>query len=78
MVLLQSSLTSATSTLAVAAVPELGFALQAAGIGAALGSAIALCAQRRWREVDTWRITTAWASFGLLIGFLVAAVAALA
>lgn len=76
MVLLQFSLTSTISTLAVAAVPELGFVLQAAGIGAALGSAVALRAQCRWRDVDTWQITTAWASLGLLSGVLIVAAAA--
>ncbi len=34
-------------------------------------------AQRRWSDVDTWRVTTAWASLGLVLGLLMAAHAAL-
>ncbi len=49
-------------------VPELAFVLQIAGVGAAIGSAIALCARGRDAEADTWRITTAWATLGLVVG----------
>lgn len=59
------------SPLAVTAVPEIAFALQLAGLGGAVGSAMALRAQRRWSDVNTWRITTAWASLGLVLGVLV-------
>jgi hypothetical protein len=41
---------------------------QVAGLGAAIGSVIALRARRHDTEVDTWRITTAWATLGLVIG----------
>ncbi|MGH2941414.1 MAG: hypothetical protein ACRDLN_01370 [Solirubrobacteraceae bacterium] len=78
MVLPQYSFFPTIWGLAVAAVPELGFVLQAAGLGAAAGSVVALCAQRRWRGVDTWRITTAWATLGLAVGVVVAVVDALA
>lgn len=53
---------------ALAPVPEVGFVLQVVGVGAAIGSAVALRARRRSAEVDTWRITTAWATLGLLSG----------
>lgn len=56
------------ANLAVAPVPELGFVLQAAGLGAAIGSAVALRARARDAEVDTWRIATAWATLGMVVG----------
>lgn len=52
----------------LAPVPELGFVLQLAGVGAAFGSTVALYARRRDAEADTWRITTAWATLGLVFG----------
>ena len=54
--------------LAVAPVPELGFVLQAVGLGAAIGSAVALRARRHDADVDTWRVTTAWATLGMVVG----------
>lgn len=66
--------TIASLKLALAPVPELAFALQLAGLGAALGAAVALRARRRWPTADTWRITTAWATLGLALGLLGAAV----
>lgn len=56
------------ASLAVAPVPELGFVLQIAGLGAAIGSAVALRARRRDPAADTWRITTAWATLGMIVG----------
>jgi len=56
------------ANVALAPVPELGFVLQAAGIGAAIGSVVALRARRRDADVDTWRITTVWATVGLVVG----------
>ena len=64
--------------LALAPVPELGFALQLAAAGGALGSAVALRAKRRPVEVDTWRITTAWATLGVVVGLLAAGIGAIA
>lgn len=58
----------AAIVVALAAVPELGFALQLAGVGAAVGSAVALYARRRDAKADTWRITTAWATLGFVVG----------
>jgi hypothetical protein len=63
---------------ALAPVPEVGFVLQLAGVGAAIGSVVALRARGRDAEVDTWRVTTAWASLGLFVGLLVVTVAAVA
>lgn len=57
---------------ALAPVPELGLVLQLAGFGAAIGSAVALRAKHRAPTVDTWRITTAWATLGLVLGAVVA------
>ncbi len=54
--------------LAPAPVPELGFVLQVAGVGSAIGSAIALRARMRDGDIDTWRITTAWGTLGLVVG----------
>lgn len=56
------------ASLALAPVPELGFVLQVAAVGAAIGSAVALRARKHDGDVDTWRITTAWASLGLAVG----------
>lgn len=56
---------------ALAPVPELGFALQLGGLGAALGAVVGLRAKHRTATVDTWRITTAWATLGLIIGVIV-------
>lgn len=52
-------ISSVTIWSALAPLPELGFALQLAGVGAAVGSAVALRAKHRAADVDTWRITTA-------------------
>lgn len=65
------------ASLAVAPLPELGFVLQAVGLGAAIGSAVALRARRRDADVDTWRITTAWATLGMVVGAAIAAGSAL-
>lgn len=72
MVFLHSPFIPTVSTPAVTPVSEIAFALQVAALGAAVGSAVALCAQRRRPDVDTWRITTAWASLGLVLGVLMA------
>jgi len=61
------------ASLAVVPVPELGFVLQAGGVGAAIGSAVALRARRRDPDVDTWRITTAWATLGTIVGVAIVA-----
>lgn len=58
-------------------VPELGFVLQFAAAGAAVGAAVALRARRRDAEVDTWRITTAWATLGLVVGAVIVSCSAL-
>lgn len=60
-----------TASLAVAPVPELGFVLQVAGLGAAIGSAVALRARRRDPEVDAWRIATAWGTLGMVVGAVI-------
>jgi len=57
---------------APASVPELGLVLQLAGLGAAVGAAVALRAKHRAATVDTWQITTAWATLGLVVGIVVA------
>ena len=62
----------------LAPVPELAVALQAAAVGTAIGSAIALRAKRRNPDADTWAITTAWATLGLLCGGLAVLLSALA
>ena len=69
---------AAALTAALAPVPELAFALQCASAAAAVGATVALRAKRSWGDVDTWRITTAWATLGLVIGLLVAGAGALA
>jgi len=56
----------AQSTLAP--VPEVAFVLQVGAVGAAIGSAVALRARTRDADVDAWRITTAWATLGLVVG----------
>lgn len=56
----------------VAPVPELAFVLQTTAVGTAIGSAVALRAKRRNPDVDSWSITTAWASLGLGLGALAA------
>lgn len=63
---------TATVWSALAPLTELGFALQLAGVGAAVGSAVALRAKHRAADVDTWRITTAWATLGLAVGIALA------
>ena len=62
---------------ALAPIPELAFALQLASAGGAVGASVALRAKRYRADVDTWRITTAWATLGLVVGLLVAAAGAL-
>ena len=59
---------SVAALLAVAPVPEVAFVLQTAAVGAAVGSAVGLSARRRDPDADTWRITTAWATLGLVVG----------
>lgn len=59
---------------ALAPIPEVAFVLQSAAVGTALGSAIALRAKRSYRDVDTWAITTAWGTLGVVVGLLVALV----
>ncbi len=61
----------------VSPVPELGFVLQLAAAGSAIGGAVALRARARRPEADVWRITTAWSLVGLVIGLAAVAVAAL-
>lgn len=56
----------------VAPIPEVGFVLQCAAVGTAVGSVIALRAKRRRDDADTWSITTAWATLGLVVGLMVA------
>lgn len=68
---------SVAALLAVAPVPELAFILQAAAVGAAIGSAVGLRARRRDVDADTWRITTAWATLGLIVGAGIVAILAL-
>lgn len=63
-------------TVSLAPVPELGLVLQIAGLGAAVGSAVALRARHRDASADTWRVTTAWATLGLAIGVVIALVSA--
>jgi hypothetical protein len=52
----------------LAPVPGVAFVLQIGAVGAAIGSAVALRARSRDADVDTWRITTAWAALGLVAG----------
>ena len=61
----------------LAPVPEVAFALQVASVGGAVGAAVALRARRRDADADTWRITTAWATLGLVIGAGIVAILAL-
>lgn len=51
--------------------PQLAFVLQTTAVGTAVGSGIAARAKRRNADVDTWSITAAWASLGLVIGVVV-------
>lgn len=48
--------------------PQLAFVLQTTAVGTAVGSGIAARAKRRNADVDTWSITTAWASLGFVVG----------
>jgi Na+/glutamate symporter len=57
--------------LSVSAVPELGLLLQLLALGTGVGSAVALRAKRRHRDADTWAITTAWATLGLIVGLAI-------
>lgn len=52
-------------------IPDVAFVLQSAAIGTALGSAIALRAERRYGGADTWAITTAWATLGVGVGLVI-------
>lgn len=74
---LSLSLVPQLSIGSLAPVPELAFALQVASVGAAIGAAIALRARRRDADADAWRITTAWATLGLVIGAGIVAMFAL-
>jgi len=58
----------------LAPMPEVAFVLQVGAVGAAIGSAVALRARSRYADVDTWRITTAWATLGLVVGASLAVV----
>jgi len=62
----------------LAPVPELALVLQAGAVGTAVGSGVALRAKRRYRDADTWAITTAWATLGILIGIATVCLSALA
>lgn len=59
--------------------PRLAFVLQTTAVGTAVGSGIAARAKRRNPDAgrnpdaDTWAITTAWATLGLVVGSLLAA-----
>ncbi len=61
----------------VSPVPELGFVLQLAAAGSAIGGAVALRARARRPEADVWQITTAWSLVGLVIGMAAVVAAAL-
>lgn len=65
-----SLLSGPTLSASIAPVPELAFVLQTTAIGTAFGSAVALRAKRRNPDVDSWSITTAWATLGFLLGAL--------
>ncbi len=52
--------------------PQLAFVLQTTAVGTAVGSGIAARAKRRNPEADTWAITTAWTTLGLVVGSLFA------
>lgn len=67
-----SLLSQPTLIVGIAPVPELAFVLQITAVGTALGSAVALRAKRRNPQIDSWSITTAWATLGFLLGALVA------
>lgn len=58
----------------IAPLPDLGFVLQLAGTGTAVGSAAALRMHHRDPGADTWSITTAWSLAALLIGAVVVAI----
>lgn len=60
----------------LAPVPEVAFVLQVGAVAAAIGSAVALRARTRDGDVDVWRITTARATLGLLVGAIIAVVVA--
>lgn len=60
----------------VAPMPEVALVLQIVAVGTALGSAVALRAKRRYLDADTWAITTAWATLGLMVGVAATCLAA--
>jgi hypothetical protein len=62
---------------AVSPLPVIGFVLQMAALGTAIGSVVALHAKRRDPLADTWSITTAWASLGFVAGAITAVLTAL-
>ncbi len=64
------------AVLGLAALPEVGFVLQVASVSALVGALVALRAKRRFADVDTWAITTAWTGLGLVVGLVIALVAA--
>lgn len=76
--LIPSAMIAGTAVVAVAPVPAIGFVLQMAALGTAIGSFVALRAKQRDPNADTWSITTAWASLGLVIGTVAVAITALA
>lgn len=76
--LVSSALIAGIPLVAVAPVPAIGFVLQVAALGTAIGSVVALRAKRRDPHADTWAITTAWASLGIVVGTVVVAFTALA
>ena len=76
--LVSSALIAGIPVDAVAPVPAIGFILQMAALGTAIGSVVALRAKRRNPDTDTWAITTAWASLGLVIGTVAVGITALA
>jgi hypothetical protein len=71
------SLRVVTVSLPDAPLPALGFVLQVAALASAIGSGVALLAKRRDRDADTWAITAARGSLGLVVGVIAAVITAL-
>ena len=61
----------------LAPVPELGFLLQLAALGGALGGLVAARARRRNTQADAAAITSAWAGLGLVVGLALMLVASI-
>jgi hypothetical protein len=73
---ISTELGSVSHAAGIQPLPQLAFVLQTSAIGTAVGSAVAARAKRRNPDADTWAITTAWATLGLVVGvgFMIASI----